>query len=329
MRGGRRGSLLASDRRPRASGRSSATGEPDRERRADRCHRMPAADARDVDVAEHDELHVVGLARAGGRVAHDDLREGGLRIAAARSRHEQQARDRVVHEAGADAGQLHDRVDAEVEQRALWPDARAHQDGRRADRAGGERDPPPEDRFRGPTGLEHYPDGPPALEQDAADEALGPDGEVEPLTGRQQVGDRCGEPQAAASVLREGADAGCLWMVVVGDLGEPEAPADLEERALGRNQLVPAPAADRDRATAPVELIRPFRVVLETTKMRQHLRPAPGIVAQRGPLVVIRWRAAQSDRGIDGRGAAGHAAPRIGNGPARRGLGGQFPVVLA
>ena len=59
-------------------------GESDRERRADRCHRLRAADARHVDVAEHDLLHVVELARAGGRVAQDDLRERGLRIAAAR-----------------------------------------------------------------------------------------------------------------------------------------------------------------------------------------------------------------------------------------------------
>ena len=187
----------------------------------------------------------------------------------------------------------------------------------------------PKTRSRRRTGLELDPDGPLALEEDAADEALGPDGEVGPLTGRQQVGDRGGEPQAAASVLRERADARGLWMVVVGDLGEAETPADVEEGALGRNQLVSAPATDRDRATTPVELIRPFRVVLEATKMRQHPRPTPGIVAQRRPLVVVRRRAAQRDRGIDSRRAADHPAPRIGNRPPRHGLGGQFPVVLA
>jgi hypothetical protein len=280
-------------------------------------------------VAEHDELHVVELVRPGGRVAQDHLRKGRLRIAAARSRNEQQARDRVVRDARTDAGEIHHRLNAEVEQRGLGPDARPHEDGRRADRAGCEGDAPPEDPFSLCTGLDFYPDGPVVLDEDAADEAVRPDGEVEPLTGGQQVGDRGRKPQAVSPVLREGADAGCLWMVMVGDLGEAEASADLEEGALRRNELVSAPAADRDRATAPVELIGPCSVVLQATKVRQHLRPAPGIVAQRRPLVVIRRHAAQGNRGIDRGGAADHPATRIGNGPAGHGLGGQPPVVLA
>jgi hypothetical protein len=77
--------------------------EADREGRADHGHRLRAADGRDIDVAEHDELHVVELVRAGGRVAHDHLGKGGLRIACARSRHEQQTCYRVVREARADA----------------------------------------------------------------------------------------------------------------------------------------------------------------------------------------------------------------------------------
>src|SRR6478736_5328147 len=141
--------------------------------------------------------------------------------------------------------------------------------------------------------MDLYPDGPLPFAEDPADQTPGPDREVEPLPGWQQVGERGGEPQAVASVLRERADAGCLRVVVVGDLGEAETSADLEERALRRDQLVWAPAADRHRATTPVQLFRPVRVGLEATKIRQHLRPAPGIVAQRGPLVVIRWRAAQ------------------------------------
>ena len=64
--------------------------ESDRERRADRSYRLLAADARQVDVAEDDLLHVVELVRAGRRVAQDDLRERGLEVATARLRHEQQ-----------------------------------------------------------------------------------------------------------------------------------------------------------------------------------------------------------------------------------------------
>jgi hypothetical protein len=219
-------------------------------------------------VAEHDELHVVELVRPGGRVAQHHLRKRGLEIAAARSRNEQQTRDRVIHEARTDAGQIHHRLNAMVEQRDSWPDARPHEDGRRADRARGEGDTPPEHPFALCTELEFYPDGQLALEEDAADVTLGPDGEVGPLPGRQQVGDRGGKPQAVSAVLREGADAGCLWMVVVGHLGEAEASADLQEGALRRNQLLSAPAADRDRATAAVELVGAFSVVFQASKVR-------------------------------------------------------------
>ena len=91
----------------------------------------------------------------------------------------------MVHEARTDAGEIHHRLNAMVEQRGLGPDARPHEDGRRADRAGGEGDTPPEDPFSLGTGLDFYPDGPLALEEDAADETLGPDGEVGPLPGGQ------------------------------------------------------------------------------------------------------------------------------------------------
>ena len=57
-------------------------------------------------------------------------------------------------------------------------------------------------------------------------------------------------------------------MVVVGHLGEAEASTDVEEGALRRNQLVSAPAADRDRAATPVELIGAFSVVFQATKVR-------------------------------------------------------------
>src|SRR4051812_6577673 len=118
-------------------------------------------------------------------------------------------------------------------------------------------------------------------------------------------------------------------MVVVVDLGEAEAPADLQEGALRRNELVSAPAADRDRATPAVELVGALRIVFQATKVRQHLRPAPGIVAQRRPLVVIGRHAAQGNRGVDRGGSADHPAAGIRDDPAGSGLGGQSPVVLA
>ena len=186
----------------------------------------------------------------------------------------------------------------------------------------------PRTRSRCPPRLDFDADRLLVVDEHAVDQTVRPDGEVAPLAGGQQVGDRGGEAQAAAPVLWEGADAGCLRVVVVGDLGEAEAAADLEEGALGRNQLF----ARRQRRIAigpprPWSSSLPSRVVFQATKVRQHLRPAPGVVAQRGPLVVVRGHAAQGDRGVDGRGAADHPAARIGNDPAGDGLRAQSPVV--
>jgi len=104
--------------------------QPDRERCPHRRHRLLAADASHVDVAEDDLLHVVEFSRGGGRVADDDLRERGLRVTAAGLGDQQQPGDRVVDEVGADAGKICQRLDAQGSQRILGADTRAEQDRR-------------------------------------------------------------------------------------------------------------------------------------------------------------------------------------------------------
>src|SRR4029077_15470140 len=117
--------------------------------------------------------------------------------------------------------------------------------------------------------------------------------------GGQKVGDRGREAETAAAVLWEGADTSGLGMVMVSDLVEAEAPADLEEGELSWNQLRSAPAADGNGAAAPVQLFGPLSVVFQAAKGRQHLRPAPGVVAERRPLLVIGRHTSQSNSGID------------------------------
>jgi hypothetical protein len=118
--GGTRGSVLVSCRWPRARERD---GQPDCERGAHRRDRLLAADARHVDVAEDDLLHVVELAGAGGGVAGGHLRERGLRVAAAWLGDQQQPGDRVVGKARADAGKVGYWLDAQAGQRGLGADA--------------------------------------------------------------------------------------------------------------------------------------------------------------------------------------------------------------
>ena len=113
-----------------------------------------------------------------------------------------------------------------------------------------------------------HTDGPIVFEHDAVDETTRPDDEVRPLTRGKQVRDRGREPQTVAPVLREHADTGGLGMVVVGHVRKPEPATDVEERSLGRDQLIGTPAADRDRAAAAVHRIVPVRIVLQAPEVR-------------------------------------------------------------
>src|SRR3954449_7843089 len=151
--------------------------------------------------------------------------------------------------------------------------------------------------------------------------------EVRPSARRQQVRDRGRKPQALSAVLRKRSDARCFRMVVVDDLGEAEPPTDVEERALRRDQLVAAPAANRDWAGAPVKRGVSLGIVCEPPEVREDLLPAPVVVAERRPFVVVRRHAAERNRRIPRGRAADHAAARVRNRAARHGFGGQPPVV--
>ena len=165
-------------------------GQPDRERGADRCHRLLAADASHVDVAEHDLLHVIELPGVGCGVADHHLRERGLRVAAAGLGDQQQPGDRVIGETRANAGKVRDGLDAQASQRSYGADARAKQDRRRADGAGGQSDAPPAELYTLALASKLHADRPVAADQDPVDQAVRLDGEVGPVPGRQQVGDR-------------------------------------------------------------------------------------------------------------------------------------------
>jgi hypothetical protein len=109
----------------------------------------------------------------------------------------------VIDETRTNARKIHHGLDAHVKQRGPRPDARAHEDRRRADCAGRERDPAPGDPLACWTGFDLYANGPVVFEYDPVDETPRPDFEVETMTGRQEVGDRSGQAQAVTPALRE------------------------------------------------------------------------------------------------------------------------------
>src|SRR5437764_553676 len=88
------------------------------------------------------------------------------------------------------------------------------------------------------------------------------------------------------------------------------------------------PAPDRNRATLTVEIAALVLVVLELTKVREHLLPAPGVVAEARPFVVVGRGAAQGDRAVDGRRAARCLAARVTDLVAGPGIGDELPVMV-
>src|SRR5919197_4541486 len=82
--------------------------------------------------------------------------------------------------------------------------------------------------------------------------------------------------------------------------------------------------------SGPSEPIRPGRVdpPADASATGKHVLPAPPVIPERRPLVVIRRNPAKRDRRVDGRGSAGDAAPRVGDRPPWHGLGPEAAIVL-
>ena len=170
-----------------------------------------------------------------------------------------------------------------------------------------------------------------ALEDDAAGDAVGPDGQVQAVSGRVEIA-QGGAPADAIGVV-EGyrADAAGLGVVVVGDFGEPLVAAGLEEGGLVGQQFLALEASGDDGAVGVVEVIAgEVGVGLDAPQEGQQLDEAPLVVAHLGPGVVVLRYSAQEHLAVDGAGAAGDLA--AGHHHGWGGVGGlapELPVVVA
>src|SRR5437762_2748157 len=83
------------------------------------------------------------------------------------------------------------------------------------------------------------------------------------------------------------------------------------ERIMWRPATRWTPPPDGNGTTLAVEVAAFVLVILELAKVRKHLLPAPGVVAEARPFVVVGRGAAQGDRAVDGRRAARCLAARV------------------
>ena len=170
-----------------------------------------------------------------------------------------------------------------------------------------------------------------ALEYDAVDGAVGPQGEVQAVPGHVEVAQGRAPADAVGVVDRAGTDPRCVGKVVVRAVWDADGPAGIVKRLLvGQGLIGLEPAHDYGTVGVVEVVAAEVGVGLDHAEVLQQVLEAPLVVAQSGPGVVVLGNAPQEDLAVDGAGAAGDLAP----GHQHRfgmfgGLAGELPVVVA
>ena len=226
---------------------------------------------------------------------------------------------RVIVQVLPHARQVEHRCDAVCAQVVRRPDAREHQQLRRAEGAGTEQ--------HLATGLERQglqrtaPAVGPHLHphrtgtavkrfgQHPGGERVGKHLQVRPAAVRCEVG--LGRAEALAVLVRDLVDAHALLFGAVEIVVERVTglPAGLDE--VGQHRVGRAQVHHVERAARAVPVVGAAFVVLGALEVGQHLGKRPARVALGGPGVVVLRVTAGVDHGVDGAGPAQHLATRL------------------
>src|SRR5712692_681599 len=149
------------------------------------------------------------------------------------------------------------------------------------------------------TALHLHGDGLGAVEENAVHHAVGPDGQIQPMSGLVQVAQRGAPANAVGVVAGYWTDAGGIRMVMVRTLWKSCRPARVVEGPLVRQPLVSWKASDNDRTLRAMEVVvAEVGVRLDLAEVLETMLKVPLLVALRSPLVIIFWHAAQEDLAI-------------------------------
>jgi hypothetical protein len=174
-----------------------------------------------------------------------------------------------------------------------------------------------------------YPIGPASLNQDAPDDNVGADGEIEPMSVGIDVRESRAHPHTIGIVHGEGPEPGGVRVVVVIGLGVTAFQAGRLERILQRQPVLRLMAAHWHRAFRTVEIVLYIGIGLQLPKKWQKVDVAPLVVTPFSPPVVILGDTAQENLAVDGAGAAHHLSPGHGDlvGLGRSGGADERPVM--
>ena len=220
------------------------------------------------------------------------------------------ANQRMLLQIATDALPIGQHGDTMLVQMIAGPDARAHQQRRRVQRARRDDDLVPLDAFALTVAAQVHCDRPPAIELDILDQTAGQNVQVAPQP-RRPVEVTQGRRNAVAIdvVLRKREAAVPEFGMAIVEI----ANAVLGEgRAESQGEAAPITgkrAMNWDRSFLAVIRAAEIQVTLKLAQEWQAIRVRPAARAQRLPLVVIRRQAADCDLAVHRRAAAHH--PRL------------------
>jgi hypothetical protein len=231
-------------------------------------------------------------------------------------------------------GQVCLHLDLEILQVRRGADARAHEDGRRAHRAGSQDHLAAAHLAPAAGDVRAHADGAVLVEHHPVDERLAEDGQVVAPSGWLDIGVVGADADAIAAVDRVGRDAGRPWRVVVSLPGIARVQRGFSQRLVDGAPFRDRRAIDGDRPCVAVIVGGgEAQVGLQPVERRQHLGEGPPCASGGGPAVIVLGHAADGDLAVDRR-AAAHApaspvgarrlrarAPRVERVPAEAGVG--------
>ena len=245
-------------------------------------------------------LNVVPQFRAGGGVAQRHLRARVLRVQRKVVLHLDGHPDvGMVAQILPHAGRIQHHRNAQPVQRGGRPDARQHQQLGRGDGAGAEDDFGAGDGelFAAAFHLGAHGPRPPVgagFEQDAMHRYIGLDGEVHPVAGGAEVGQRSAHPHAVGVVHRDRPHAARLRVVHIGVMRMPGRHSGGVERPLRRQPGFLGEPPHRNMPVGVVEVVgAEVHIRLQLAEIGQAVDEFPLVIAQGGPGVIVFRHAPQ------------------------------------
>ncbi len=149
-----------------------------------------------------------------------------------------------------------------------------------------------------------------AVEQDAADVAIGADSEVGTVSCWVEVGEGGADADAVLVVEWERSGTGGFGMVHIRTVWKASGTAGSVKGLLVRAPVFRCKSADGDGAVCAVPIVRKIQVGFEFFKVGENGVEGPLVVAKGDPAFKVFGQAAQEDLGVYGTGAAGNTAAR-------------------